>query len=349
MTLPLKPLLIQILVLCALIITATPVLACSAFLLTSDNDQIAVAKSYDWHMGQGMLLTNKRGLKKSAVILDPNQRGHQWTSKYGNVTFNQYGAEFPNGGMNEAGLVLEVLWLDQSQFPSPDARPALTELQWIQWALDTQNSIADLIKATKSVRVMSVYAKVHYFGCDARGQCATFEHIDGKLEIHHGSKLPVPALTNHSYRKSIDYFNQQNGALPKGDSSLARFVRAGSSTPTQDLAKTGFSKLADVNINNYTKWNIVYLPSSKQIQFRTSSQMNVKYLSLSSLQFGCQEVARMLDVQSSQAGDVAAEFKPLTLQDNSRLVSRSLKSITSKLPSGTVELLSAYPFTLACR
>jgi choloylglycine hydrolase len=28
-----------------------------------------------------------------------------WISKYGSITFNQYGREFPTGGMNEKGLV----------------------------------------------------------------------------------------------------------------------------------------------------------------------------------------------------------------------------------------------------
>ena len=32
-----------------------------------------------------------------------------WVSKYGSVTFNQYGRELPTGGMNEAGLVVETI------------------------------------------------------------------------------------------------------------------------------------------------------------------------------------------------------------------------------------------------
>jgi choloylglycine hydrolase len=26
-----------------------------------------------------------------------------WTSRYGSITFNQYGREFPSGGINEKG------------------------------------------------------------------------------------------------------------------------------------------------------------------------------------------------------------------------------------------------------
>jgi penicillin V acylase-like amidase (Ntn superfamily) len=31
------------------------------------------------------------------------------------VTFNQYGRNFPSGGMNEAGLVIELMWLEGSR------------------------------------------------------------------------------------------------------------------------------------------------------------------------------------------------------------------------------------------
>ena len=40
-----------------------------------------------------------------------------WTSKFGNVTFNQYGKEFPTGGMNENGLVIELMWLNEARYP----------------------------------------------------------------------------------------------------------------------------------------------------------------------------------------------------------------------------------------
>lgn len=47
----------------------------------------------------------------------------------------QYGRNFPTGGMNEAGLVIELMWLDGSRYPVPDARPAVDNLQWIQYNL----------------------------------------------------------------------------------------------------------------------------------------------------------------------------------------------------------------------
>ena len=54
-----------------------------------------------------------------------------WTSTYGSATFNQYGREFPMGAMNEAGLVVETMMLDETEYPEADSRPAINILQWI--------------------------------------------------------------------------------------------------------------------------------------------------------------------------------------------------------------------------
>ncbi len=43
-----------------------------------------------------------------------------WTAVYGSISFNQYGKEFPTGGMNEKGLVVELMWLDETKFPAQD-------------------------------------------------------------------------------------------------------------------------------------------------------------------------------------------------------------------------------------
>ena len=56
-----------------------------------------------------------------------------WTSKYGSATFNQYGREFPMGGMNEAGLVVESMMLFETEYPLPDTRSGIDPTQWIQY------------------------------------------------------------------------------------------------------------------------------------------------------------------------------------------------------------------------
>jgi penicillin V acylase-like amidase (Ntn superfamily) len=95
-----------------------PSFGCSAFLLKSNNQNI-VGKNYDWTIENGRVLINKRNMEKIAYGVN---NPISWKAKFGSVTFNQYGQEFPNGGMNEKGLVIEALWLNESLLPFVDKK-----------------------------------------------------------------------------------------------------------------------------------------------------------------------------------------------------------------------------------
>src|SRR5262245_49557620 len=244
----------------------TILIACTTFLLGSDNTRV-VAKSYDWDMGQGLVVANKRGVAKQSLPLGPKDTPLRWTSKHASLTFNQYGRELPNSGMNDAGLVVEIMWLDSSKYPAPDARPAVSELQVIQWWLDSFGSTAELTAHAGDVRVQSAYGKVHYLACDASGSCAAIEFLDGKLVVTPG----VKALANHSYADSRAYADKHKGELPRGPGSLARFTRASTlaARPERDLVTQAFGILDDVKQegNIRSQWNIVYEPAKRRVWF----------------------------------------------------------------------------------
>src|SRR6185295_11423871 len=101
----------------------------------------------------------------------PNKPAH-WTSKYGSVTFNQVGRELPYGGINEKGLDVEQLWLRSAQFPTPDSRPTVNELQWIQYQLDNASSVREVLASLRKINVVSRIAPIHYLVCDSTGECA---------------------------------------------------------------------------------------------------------------------------------------------------------------------------------
>ncbi|MGD1045060.1 MAG: hypothetical protein ABR936_07005 [Bacteroidota bacterium] len=80
---------------------------CTTFCLR-DSINIVFGKNQDHIIGYGYLMINKRNVKKTAFFpYDDISAG--WISKYGSITFNQYGKENPIGGMNEAGLVVEEI------------------------------------------------------------------------------------------------------------------------------------------------------------------------------------------------------------------------------------------------
>src|SRR5262245_16558992 len=85
-------------------------LACTTFCLRG-GDRIVFGKNYDWTIEDGLLMVNKRGVRRASG-LGAASLPARWTSRYGSVTFNQYGRDAPSGGMNEAGLVIELMWVD---------------------------------------------------------------------------------------------------------------------------------------------------------------------------------------------------------------------------------------------
>src|SRR5918911_589932 len=102
--------------------------ACTTFVINKDG-HIVFGRNYDWITGAGIVNTNQRGLYKTSL---KNNDGAtiSWVSKFGSITFNQYGKEFPTGGMNEKGLVVELMWLDGTRYPEKDNRPSIGVLQW---------------------------------------------------------------------------------------------------------------------------------------------------------------------------------------------------------------------------
>ena len=332
------------------------VLFCTTFCL-SDGEGHLVGKSYDWDMEQGMVIANPRGLHKRALLLGGG-RPAEWDAKYASVTFNQYGREMPNGGMNEAGLVVEVMWLDETVTPPADRRPAVGELQWIQMQLDTRGTVAEMVRAADKVRVAPIGGKVHYMACDATGACAVFENLGGKMVVTAGRDLSSKVLTNDTYRASASALTAHAGfggkkGIPRGAGSLERFVRAAAlvarSAGQKPERKTALAVLDSVRNGAYTKWNIVYDPVARRIAFRTRSRPALKEIDLAALATSCKASARMLDMATSARGDVTGTFKNYTFAANKKLVETSLAPIADTLPPGTAWIAASYPATSRCR
>jgi hypothetical protein len=333
----------------ALALTRAPdARACTTFLLSSSTGPV-VGKSYDWHQGQALVFVNKRGVAKKSLPMLPGDRPAAWVSKHASITFNQYGRELPNGGMNDAGLVVEVMWLDASRYPQPDARPTVNELQWIQYQLDNFGTVAEMIAAADQLRVSLVHGKVHYLACDRAAACAAFEHVGGKLVVTSGGALPVKALTNDTYAASLAHLSSQKGE-PRDRGSLARFVtaaRSASRPPAGDAVGAAWSTLEGVR-TAASQWTIVYEPAALRVQFKTLAKSRLKVAQLGRFPSSCKAGALALDMDTDAEGDVTSRFAPATADANRQLVERSLAGIRARLPPGAIERLAAYPDMLPC-
>ncbi|RME28624.1 MAG: linear amide C-N hydrolase, partial [Deltaproteobacteria bacterium] len=320
---------------------AGPAWPCTTFLIAGKRH--VVGKNYDYHVGFGQVVVNRRGLEKHSVPFAPGARTLRWTSRYSSVTFNQYGLEFPNGGMNEKGLVVEIMWLYESRYPAPGKRPVVNELQWVQYLLDTCSNVDEAISRAREVDLVPVYAKVHYLACDRTGRCAAFEYLDGKLVITPPDKMVVNVLTNSTHADSVSSLRNHRGfggwrPVPQDAGSLSRFVRAAwlaRQSGGDDPVARSFAILASVAIPGENRWRIVYDLDNLSLHFKTDERVEVKSLPLAKLVDSCRQPAMVADMNAAAAGDISGLLRPATRKAELDLLERSLAHLAGKLPPGT--------------
>lgn len=330
--------------------------ACTTFCLFRGKDLI-FGRNYDFPIGYGQVVVNKRGVFKSAMA-DAGERAAQWTSKYGSITFNQFGRDNPTGGINEAGLVVELMQLDETQYPPPDSRPALGCLEWIQYQLDNSATIHEAIQRAEAVRIRS-HVGIHYLISDRKGETASIEFLEGRLVVHRGDGLPVLALANSTYEESLAYANRfaNDAALPTSSNSLDRFARAGAMvknykpSTSQSPIDYAFEILRNVAQGSHTQWSIVYDARNLTVHFFTREATQRRALDLKSFDFACSTPVKILDINADLAGDVAAKFTDYTHAANRKLVMDSFQNspFTRHVPMSALEEIAKHPETSSCR
>ena len=304
--------------------------ACTTFFINK-NGQMIFGRNYDWITGTGMVCTNLRGLQKTSMKASDGITIN-WVSAYGSITFNQYGKEFPTGGMNEKGLVVELMWLDETKYPAPDQRPAIGVLQWIQYQLDCCATIDEVIATDSKLRISAKDgAPLHYLVADANGNVATIEFLDGKLVVHKGTGLPFPVLTNDTYQKSLELTNGSN-AKQFSNNSIDRFANACSMVKkfqsgdiNEPVVDYGFKILGKVAQPNWTRWSIVYDITNKKIYFKTADYNDIKNLSFSSFDLSCSSSAQFFDMNQQGKDNIDAKFKTFSIEQATPILDKAVR------------------------
>lgn len=310
-----------------LVLAASAADACTTFCTRG-----LFGRNYDFEIGYGAVLVNKRGLTKESQTPKPVR----WTSRYGSVTFNQFGRDNATGGMNEKGLVVELMWLDGTRYPTADARPELGTLEWIQYQLDTAATVADVLESASSkVRIAERGVPLHYLVADATGDVAAIEFLDGKLTVHRGNALPKPVLANDPYATALQ---QTSG----------RFVRAAKGLSDAMTVDGAFALLDDV-AQSHTQWSIVYDIRNRVIHWRTAANRERRSLRVSALDFSCARPVQLLDIDRGR-GDVTAQFRDYTRAANAALVRRSTRdtSFLKNTPDQEIDEAARWPERSTC-
>lgn len=331
--------------------------ACSTFLL-SKNGRHVFGRNYDWVSGNGMVIVNARGVAKNS-FMPADGKSISWVSGYGSITFNQFGKEFPHGGINERGLVVELMWLSETVYPEEDDRASMNELQWIQYQLDNCANIAEVIATDKKIRISRAGAPLHYLVADASGKAATIEFIDGKMVVHQGTDLTYPVLTNTPYKDALKQANPSKDV--KGtfqDNSLERFSTACKMVKQyqvndikEEPVDYAFNILNKVSQKDFTKWSIVYDITNKQVHFIANGQTQRKTFALRDFDFNCNTPAVAFSLHDTKSGGISKAFTMLTFEQNKKLIEQSALESRSEVQvsSNQAEKAAAFFKQVSCR
>ncbi|MBN1950235.1 MAG: linear amide C-N hydrolase [Bacteroidales bacterium] len=331
--------------------------ACTTFCL-SDSTHLVFGRNYDFPTGYGLVVINKRNVKKTTAMLRPPEKTMEWTSKYGSITFNQIGQEFPHGGINEKGLVIEMMWLEGTRYPEADERYGLTELQWIQYQLDNAASVEEVLASREWLRISNQStAPLHFLVCDANGNTASIEYIEGKMVFHRGEDLPLRVLSNDMYGESLKYTESRSESggkknTPWTSSSPDRFARAAymiKNYEDEDIIDYSFDILKAVSQGSYTHWSIVYDISNLSINYRTLPNQEIRSLSLEDFDFSCGSPALYVDINEN-IPDIERAFRPCNYQTNRDLLENVCNNVKflSQMPPEARDMTANYPETTSC-
>ncbi len=210
--------------------------ACTRAVYFGKEGQTVTGRSMDWAEDmQSNLWAFPRGMQRDGGL---GAGSLKWTSQYGSVITSVYeGAT--SDGMNEKGLVANMLYLAESEYPPlTDTRPAVVISAWAQYLLDNFATVSDAVADARkeTFRVVTVEAPngakgtVHLSISDVSGDSAIFEYVKGKLVIHHSREHQV--MTNSPIfdeQIALNKYWQQIGGtvmLPGTNRAADRFARA---------------------------------------------------------------------------------------------------------------------------
>jgi choloylglycine hydrolase len=329
---------------------------CSSVCLDK-NGQLILGSTVDWILGDGMVVVNKRHVVKRGFWYK-NNPDWTWTSKYGSITLTMEGREFPIRGMNERGLVVVEMMLAETRHPAAGRLPVLSGSQWIQYQLDTSATVKEVIASDRVVRIEPTdWAGMasHFLICDKSGTIAGIEWLAGKMTVYTGDKLPIPAMVNSTYESCTT-----NGDDPSGRfKTIAQMYAAYDAAQTRDGASYVFSILEAVadklSPPFATKWRMAFDVRAMRLYWKTAENTRLRYVDFKDFDFSCRTDVEVLDINSSDTGNVRTAFVPYTVAFNRDLVTRTYSLydqysdyIGRRYSQETIDGIIAFPESTIC-
>lgn len=313
--------------------------ACTRVVYQGNKDMVITGRTMDWKEDtRSNIWIFPRGMERNGEVGKDPMR---WKSKYGSVVTSAYDI-CSTDGMNEKGLVANLLWLAESSYPQWNGeKPALSIAAWVQYMLDNFATVSEAVSEIEKNTFDVVsdmmpdgtrMATLHLSISDATGDNAIFEYIDGKLNIHHNRSYQV--MTNSPvFDQQLaldDYWKTIGGTtfLPGTNRAADRFVRASfyiNAIPKTEDTRTvlasvfsvirntsvpfGISTPDQPNISS-TRWRTVSDQKDKVYYFESTLYPNVFWVDFKDVDFSEKAPVRKLNLLDGKtyAGNTAKEF-----------------------------------------
>lgn len=274
----------------------------------------------------GLVFINKRGVFKTgrswSELINKAQSNAStvaWISRYGSVSFNTFGKDLPDGGMNEAGIYIWEMGLSNSEviYPTDANLPKLNQMHWMQYILDTAATLDEALACAGTFEIDGW--GWHFFLGDGDGNCAVIDFVDGNVVMHRGEEMPVPGLFNALYAREIEqarYFKGFGGQYEPTltDKKVPRFVKAGVMLKDyigQEKALDYTYKILDhLFVSEVADWSVVFDVAHRTVHFKTSLNRTIKHFAMDSFDFSNESPTRILDLDIDADGEVSKLFTP---------------------------------------
>lgn len=323
-------------------LTVHNMLACTRVVYKGPDNNVITGRTMDFSIDiPANLWIFPRGLERHGQV---GTNSITWTSRYGSIAASSWDIATPDG-MNEKGLVANMLWLVKSEYPSFDPNgdvPGLTIAAWAQYALDNFATVSEAVAAfgkeefvvvTDFIPGTDKFTTVHLSLSDSMGDSAILEYINGQLIIHHDSSYQV--MTNDPvFEEQLAirrYWEDIPGTLflPGSNRASDRFVRASyyiNAIPQTDnpliAAASVFSVIRNASVPygistddqphiSNTRWRVVADQKHLTYYFENVLTPNVFWVDIRNIDFGSEVATRKLKLDGGQiyAGDALKYFE----------------------------------------
>jgi len=268
----------------------------------------------------------------------------QWTSKYGSVVASSYDIATTDG-INEAGLVGNVLYLAEAQYGTAkrQGQKKISMGAMLQHILDNFGTVREAVDFNRGDNLCVIApdlpngekTTVHVSISDAKNDSAVFEYIDGQLRIHHGSEYRV--MTNSPpYDRQValaNYWTEIGGYtfLPGTHRAADRFARLSYNlhavpkvNQSRQAVATVFSLMRHISVPlgitapqkpnlASTLWRSVADHTRLVYYFESVTAPSVFWVDLKQLDFSPSQPLRSLEVEGEHvpwhSGEVSKSFQ----------------------------------------